>query len=67
MNRTLLLVLIFIALALAIYNVTLLDFDNLFEGNSLVACIGILASICAILLLLIFTTAKKIEKKIEDQ
>jgi len=67
MNRTLLLVLIFIALALAIYNVTLLDFDNLFEGNSLVACIGILASICAILLLLIFTTAKKIEKKIKDQ
>lgn len=67
MNRTLLLVLIFIALALAIYNVTLLDFDSLFEGNSLVACIGIMASLCAILLLLIFATSKKIEQKIKNQ
>lgn len=61
------LVLIFIALALAIYNVTLLDFDSLFEGNSLVACIGIMASLCAILLLLIFATSKKIEQKIKNQ
>jgi len=67
MNKTLLLLFLFLALALAIYNVTLLDFNHLFEGNSLVACIGIMASACAILLLLIFSTSKKIEKKIKDQ
>ena len=67
MNRTLLLIFLFLALGLAIYNVTLLDFDNLFEGNSLIACIGIMASACAILLLLIFSASKKIEKKVKDQ
>lgn len=67
MNKTLLLVFLFLALGLAIYNVTLLDFDNLFEGDSLIACIGIMASACAILLLLIFSASKKIEKKVKDQ
>ncbi len=66
MNKTLLLVLVFIALALAVYNVTLLNFDNLFEGDSLIACIGIMASACAIVLLLIFFTSKKIEKKVKE-
>ncbi len=67
MNKTVLIILIFLALGLAIYNITLLDFDNLFQGDSLVACIGILASACAILLLLIFATSKKIEKKVKEQ
>ena len=47
------------------YNITLLDFDNLFEGDSLIAAIGIVASLCAIVLLLIFMTAKKIEEKVK--
>ncbi|MEO0570186.1 MAG: hypothetical protein AAF039_00675 [Bacteroidota bacterium] len=67
MNKKLLIVLLFLALGLAIYNITLLDFDNLFQGDSLVACIGILASACAILLLLIFSASKKIEQKIKDK
>ncbi|MEM8929345.1 MAG: hypothetical protein AAGC45_14205 [Bacteroidota bacterium] len=67
MNKTLLLILLFLALGLAIYNSTLLDFDNLFEGDSLVACIGVLASACAILLLLIFSASKKIEQKVKDK
>ena len=65
MNKIALLILIFLALALAAYNVTMLDFDNLFEGNSLVACIGILASLCAIVLLLIFWTSKRIQEKVK--
>ncbi|MEM1258084.1 MAG: hypothetical protein AAGH81_06115 [Bacteroidota bacterium] len=67
MNKTLLLILLFLALGLAIYNSTLLDFDNPFEGDSLVACIGVLASACAILLLLIFSASKKIEQKVKDK
>lgn len=66
MNRTALVILVFLALGLAIYNITLLDFNNLFEGDSLIACIGIMASACAILLLLIFSASKKIEKKVKD-
>ncbi len=67
MNKTVLAILIFLALGLMVYNITLLDFDAPFEGDSLVACIGILASTCAILLLLIFSTSKKIERKLKDK
>jgi len=65
MSKTLILILILIALGLVAYNVTLLDFSNLFEGDSLIAAIGIVASLCAIVLLLIFMTAKKIEEKVK--
>ena len=59
-------ILVLLALALAIYNITLLDFKNPFEGDSLVACIGVMASLCAIVLLLIFSTSKKISEKLKD-
>ena len=65
MGRTLIIILIILALALAAYNSTLLDFDNLFQGDSLIACIGIVSSLCAIVLLLIFNTAKKIEDRLK--
>lgn len=55
--------LIVIALALIIFNITLLDFDNLFTGNSLVALIGIAASLCAVCILIIFKISKSIEEK----
>jgi len=66
MNKTLLILFLLLAFGLAIYNITLLNFENLFEGTSLVASIGILASACAILLLLIFSASKKIEQKIKE-
>ncbi|WP_046755981.1 hypothetical protein [Kordia jejudonensis] len=58
---------IFIAIAtlLCIYNATKLDFSNLLQGDSLVALISIVASLCAILILLIFMTSKKIEDKVK--
>jgi hypothetical protein len=56
-------VLVVIALALIIFNITLLDFDHLFEGNSVVALIGIAASFCAVFILLIFRMSKMIEEK----
>ena len=65
MNKTFLIILIILALALAAYNVTLLDFENPFEGNSLIACIGILATLCTIVLLLIYWTSKKIQEKLK--
>jgi positive regulator of sigma E activity len=59
-------ILVFLALALIIFNITLLDFDNLFEGNSVVALIGIVASFCAIFILLIFRMSKIIEEKTKN-
>lgn len=67
MNKTVLLILVLLATGLAIYNVTLLDFNNPFEGDSLIACIGIMASACAIVLLLIFATSKKVEEKLKGK
>ena len=47
-------VLVFLALALTIFNITLLDFKNPLQGDSVVALIGVAASFCAVLILLIF-------------
>jgi hypothetical protein len=60
-------VLVVIALVLIIFNITLLDFDRLFEGNSVVALIGIAAAFCAVCILLIFRMSKMIIEKTKDQ
>lgn len=60
-------ILVFFALALIIFNITLLDFKDPFQGDSLVAFIGIAASFCAILILLIFRLSKNIEEKMSDK
>jgi hypothetical protein len=63
MNKKFIVILIILALVLIAYNVTLLNFENLLEGDSAIALIGIVASLCAIVLLLIFITSKKIQEK----
>lgn len=60
-------ILVALALGLIIFNITLLDFDHLFEGNSIVALIGIAASFCAVFILLIFRMSKLIEEKTKNQ
>ncbi|HEY4617845.1 MAG TPA: hypothetical protein VIH09_06590 [Flavobacterium sp.] len=60
-------ILVFLALALIIFNITLLDFNHPFQGDSAVASIGIAASFCAVLILLIFRMSKKIEEKMNDK
>ncbi|MFY0482328.1 hypothetical protein ACI6PS_06940 [Flavobacterium sp. PLA-1-15] len=59
-------ILIVLALALIIFNITLLDFDSLFTGDSLVGLIGIAASFCAVFILLIFRMSKMIEEKTKN-
>ncbi len=66
MNKTLNIVLVVMALALVAYNVTIIDFETPFEGKSTIALIGIVASLCAIMLLLIFRASKKIQRKIKE-
>lgn len=65
MNKPVSIILIVLAIALIAYNVTLVDYSNPFSGDSIVAVIGILAALCAIVLILIYRTSKKIQKKVE--
>ncbi|AIG29376.1 hypothetical protein SL053_001905 [Flavobacterium psychrophilum] len=61
----------YIIIALAIVfigiNMTRLDFNNLLEGESLIAIIGIISIICAVVILLIFRLSKSIEDKLKNQ
>ncbi|HOD09445.1 MAG TPA: hypothetical protein PLH25_04435 [Flavobacterium sp.] len=59
-------ILIVIAFGLIVFNVTLLDFDKPFEGESSIALIGIAAALCAVFILLIFRMSKKIEDKLKN-
>ncbi|HUH47491.1 MAG TPA: hypothetical protein VLZ54_10090 [Arenibacter sp.] len=65
MNKIWIVVLIVLGLGLVAYNVTLVDFENPLEGNSIIALIGIMASLCAIVLLLIYGISKRIQNKME--
>lgn len=60
--KILTIVLSVIAVALIAFNVTKLNFDHLFEGESIVAVITIVLALCAILLLQILRVSKQIEK-----
>lgn len=51
-----------IAFGLIVFNVTKLDFNALFKGESVVALITIFTSLCAIVLLQILRLSKRIEK-----
>lgn len=66
MSKALSLILIVLAVALIAYNVTLVNFQDPLEGNSVIALIGIVASLCAIVLLLIYITSKKIKDKMNQ-
>ncbi len=56
-------VLMFLAIALIVFNITLIDFSHPLEGDSMIAFIGIFASFCAVFILLIFRMSKSIEEK----
>jgi Mg2+ and Co2+ transporter CorA len=58
-------VLIILCVLLVLVNIYMLDFSNLLKENSKTALIGIIASTCAVLILLIFKLSKKIEQNIK--
>ncbi len=67
MNKKISIVLILLALALIAYNVTIIDFNEPLGEQSIIAVIGVVAALCAIVLLLILLTSRKIQKKIDDK
>ena len=56
-----------IALALIAFNITKLNFDNLFEGESMIAVITIVSGLCAIILLTIIRISRRIDKKVRNK
>ncbi len=52
-----------LAIASIIYNGTVLDFDNILQGDSQVAVISIVAALCVALLMAIVLVSRKIEEK----
>ena len=58
--------LILVATALLIFNATKIDFNNPFNGESIIALITIVTSLCVIILMLILRTSKEIEQKIKQ-
>ena len=62
------LIYIFLALAtgLLIFNVFHIDFDAPVEGDSFAAVIGVGASLCAVILLVILQVALRIQKKVKN-
>jgi uncharacterized integral membrane protein len=56
-----------ISLALIAFNVTKVNFSNPFEGESMIALITIMASLCAALIMLILYVSKRIEAKVKER
>lgn len=56
-----------IALGLIIFNFTQVDFDAPFKGDSIIAVITIVASLCVIVMMAILRTSKRIEQKVKER
>lgn len=63
--KILIYIMIACAAGLVIYNITKLDFNHLFAGDSFVASVGVLTGLCAILALGILLISKSIATKVK--
>lgn len=59
--------LIFLALGMIVFNMTQLDYSNLTSDKNKIAAIGIAASFCAVLVLIILRMSKLIQEKTRNQ
>lgn len=55
-----------IALGLIIFNITQINFNAPFKGDSIIAIITIVASLCVIIMMAILRTSKRIEQKVKE-
>ncbi len=60
-------ILITLALALIIFNCTIIDIQNPTKGNSFVALMSVLACTCTILFLTIFLLSKKVVENLNTK
>ncbi len=59
-------ILLVLAVGLLIFNITQLNFNDLFGEESSGSFIGILASLCVIVLMFILLVSRKIQHKVKD-
>lgn len=59
-------IVISIALITIGFNIYTLNLSQPFEGNNKVAVIGIISAVCAIVLMLLFLTSRKIAEKLKQ-
>jgi hypothetical protein len=60
-------IIITIALGIIAFNISVLNFKNILEGDSLIALISIMTILCAVVILLIFRLSKSIDEKLKNQ
>lgn len=65
--KTLIYIFLVLASGLLIFNIFHVDFEAPLEGDSFAAVVGIGASLCAVILLVILQLALKIQQKIKNQ
>lgn len=63
--KKLILALGFLAIGLVVFNYSYIDFDAPMQGDSIVALVGIVAGLCAIVLLALLWVAKAIQDKVK--
>lgn len=56
-----------IAIALIVFNLTKINMNAPFEGESVIALITMLAALCALILLQILRISKRIEQKVKHK
>lgn len=56
-----------IAFGLIVFNTTLINLEAPLKGNSIVAIITILASLCVIIMMAILRISKNIEQKVKER
>ena len=56
-----------VALGLIVFNITKINFNHPFEGDSAIALISILALLCGIILLQIFRLSKRVEQHLKNK
>ncbi len=56
-----------VALLLIVFNATKINFEALFEGESIVAIITILALLCGIILLQILRFSKRVSEQLKNK
>ena len=65
--KILTLIISIIALGLIFFNFTEINFDAPFKGNSIIAVITIVSSLCVILMMAILRISKSIEQKVKER
>jgi len=60
-------ILMLLSIILVVYNITVIDFQNPFGDESIISAITILAGLCAILILAILLTSKKIAQTLKQK